>query len=234
VRYGAKDDRYLDWSITVNSRIGGLSEQKQSGGPLERQKLITIDVSDSAIRRHVYDPDQPNQPPRITRVRELQAVDYDAVNYEYQKQLNEMSVGWQEMHPEIVANHDRHNTAFLGFMAKDRDVEFREGEDFGWVRNTVVCIDSDLADAVVTDRAYHYFPTLTSTAAVSVADGPDERLKFMIIGAGHKPTAQEKASTDANEGLMQAKGSLTMGMLIEAIYAGDWTDEVDDLLAGGE
>lgn len=41
-RYGAKDDRYLDWKVSLNERIGGLSELRGRKGPLPRRPLEVI------------------------------------------------------------------------------------------------------------------------------------------------------------------------------------------------
>ncbi|MGY4647662.1 hypothetical protein [Mycobacterium sp. URHB0021] len=225
VRYGVRDDRYLDWSITLNERLGDIEELRAGTAPLQRRTLEVVDVSDSAIRRHVFDPNRRSQPPHVTRLVELRAGDHHRVNYEYQNQMNGVCMSFQQKHPEIVEVEDRHNTATAGFMAKDRDVQFREG-DFGWVRNTVTSIDTDLAEMVFVDRAYYYFPTSPSTAAVLLPDG---EMKFIIAGPGTKPTLDE-AEDDPEDGPMKARGDVTMGMLVQSIYAGDWTNDVDDLL----
>jgi hypothetical protein len=176
-----RNDRYLNWSVTVNERLGDVEELRARTGPLERRKVEVVDVSDSAIRRHVFDPNEPNRAPRVTRLIELRAADHDKVNYEYQNQINRLCVRWQQRHPEIVDVSDRHNVATMGFLTKDRDTNFRDGESFGWVRNTVVAIDTDLADMVIADHAVHYFPTSPSTAGVLL---PDDVMKFIWTSPG--------------------------------------------------
>jgi hypothetical protein len=228
VRYGVDNDRYLDWSITLNHRVGGVSELRESSGPLERRAMEVIDVSDSAIRRQIFNPDDLDQLPRVLRLVELGAEDQDRVDAEYQNQLDRLCARWAKKHGYEVANFpsNRHNTATLNFMAKDRDADFREGESFGWVRNTVVCIDTDFADMVIADRAYHYFPTSSSTAAVLM---PNDTLMFIWIAKGRPPDDTDTAAAESNDGPIQAHGDTTMGMLVDSIYAGDWVDQVDGL-----
>jgi hypothetical protein len=139
-------------------------------------------------------------------------------------------VRWQEDHPEIVDVVDPHNTAIMGFLAEDRDVNFRDGESFGWVRNTVVAIDTDLADMMISDRAYHYFPTSPSTAGVLLPDGV---MKFIWTSQAQKVPPEERGAAgddDSLDGPMTARGDVTMGMIVTSIYAGDWTEGVDGLL----
>jgi len=228
VRYGVRDDRYLDWSITMNARLGDLEELRNTKGPLERRTIEVVDIGDSAVRRQVFDPDDPRRSPRVMRLVELTADDHDRVDFEYQNQLNRLCARWARKHGYEVATFppNRHNTASLNFMAQDRDKDFREGEQFGWVRNTVVCIDTDLADMVVADRAYFYFPTSASTAGVSM---PNNRMMFIWIGAGRPPDDADAAAADSEDGPIQVQGDTTMGMLVDSIYAGNWVDQVDDL-----
>lgn len=234
VRYGFRNDRYLDWSLTLNQRLGDRDLLRQRTGPLERRTLEIIDVSDSAIRRQVFNPEDPDEPPKVIRLVDLGVDDHARVDHEYQNQLNRICARWARKHGYAIADFppNRHNTATLNFMAKDREVEFREGESFGWVRNTVVCIDTDFADMVITDRAYFYFPTSPSTAGVAMPLGTDELMKFIWIGPGHRPTDEEVADAESNDGPIQAQGDATMGMLVESIYAGNWTDNVNELLDG--
>ena len=122
------------------------------------------------------------------------------------------------------ASHKTSYTATMGFLAKDREVEFREGTSFGWVRNTVVCLDTDLADMVISDRAYHYFPTVKSTAAVLL---PHNEFKFIWTAAGQKTSPEEVAAAKQDDdGPMIVQGDATMGMIVASIYAGDWTDNL--------
>ncbi|QFS93547.1 hypothetical protein FIV07_22540 [Mycobacterium sp. THAF192] len=230
IRYGEKDDRYLDWSLTLNVRLGGLAEIRSGSGPLERRTIEIVDVSDSGIRRHVFDPQNPDHAPRTTRLVELRGDSHDRVNHEYQNQINAMSQRLEQQYPEVVNTADRHNTATIGFVAKNRQFEFRHGKSFGWVRNTVLSIDSDLADVVISDRAYYYFPTSPSTAGVLLPDGV---MKFIQTSAAQPVPPEERVpavDNDSQVGPMTARGDVTMGMLIASIYAGDWTAGIDDLL----
>jgi hypothetical protein len=58
-RYGVRDDQYLDWKVSLNERLGGLSEFRAGDDPLRRRPLEVIEVSDSAIIRTIFDPDHP-------------------------------------------------------------------------------------------------------------------------------------------------------------------------------
>lgn len=112
----------------------------------------------------------------------------------------------------------------MGFLAKNREVQFRESSSFGWVRNTVVCLDTDLADMVITDRAYHYFPTMASTAAVLL---PRNEFKFIRTGAAQKTSPEEVAGAEQDDdGPMVAQGGAMMGTIVASIYAGNWTDNL--------
>lgn len=208
--------------------LTGRSTARKSTGPLKRRAIEVVDVSDSAIRRRIFNPDNPNQPPQVVRLVELSADDYTRVDAEYQNQLNRLCARWARKHGYDVAAFpaNRHNTATLNFMAQDRDVDFREGESFGWVRNTVVCIDTDFADMVIADRAYFYFPTSSSTAGVSMPNG---RMMFIWIGEGRAPDDDDTVAADLEDGPIKAHGDTTMGMLVDSIYAGNWVDRVDDL-----
>jgi hypothetical protein len=223
-RYGVKDDRYLDWKVSLNERIGGLSEFRAGDEPLPRRPLEVIEVSDSAIIRTIFDPEHPQNAPKVIRLSELRADDHTEVDYQYQNQINRLCVRWQRRHPQIVDVVDRHNTATMGFLAKDREVQFREGPSFGWVRNTVVCLDTDLADMVISDRVYHYFPTVESTAAVLL---PHNEFKFIWTAAGQKTSPEEVAAAKQDDdGPMIVQGDATMGMIVASIYAGDWSDNL--------
>lgn len=225
IRYGVKAGLYLDWKVSLNERIGGLSDRRAGKGPLARRPLETIEVSDSAVIRTIFDPDNPQRAPKQIRLSELCADDHTEVDYQYQNQINRLCMRWQHSHLEIVDVVDRHNTATMGFLTKNHDdVEFREGPTFGWVRNTVVCLDTDLADMVISDRAYYYFSTVPSTAAVLL---PHNEFKFIGTSAGQKTSPEEVAAAEQDDnGPIIAQGDVTMGMLVASIYAGDWTDKL--------
>ena len=99
VRYGVKNGQYVDWSLTLQVRLGGLEEFRDSpGGPLERRKLEVVDVSVSAIRRHVYNPYEPGEPPHTTVVVPLHAGDHARVDHEYMVQMNGLAKSWAQKH----------------------------------------------------------------------------------------------------------------------------------------
>lgn len=230
VRYGVKADRYLDWSITLNARLGDIEELRGSNDRLERRTLERIDVSDSAIRRHTFDPYNPGSLPRIARLVELQAGDHDRVDFEYRSSLSGLAHMWAQKHPGPA---DRRTNATLLFVENDRDVEFREGDEFGWVRNTVISVDTDLADMVLTDRAGHYFPKVGSTAGVWMPNG---RMMFLKVEPGGHLSPEEREARiadNSDNAPATAHGNTTMAMLVDAIYGGDWISELENL-AGDE
>lgn len=100
------------------------------------------------------------------------------------------------------------------------------------MRNTLICLEDDPADAVLSERSVYYFPTVKTAQAVLRSTG---RMQFITANPGGTLTREEAQATrdDASDdGVAAATGETTMGMLVDSIYAGDWTGEVDDFLGG--
>jgi hypothetical protein len=54
-----------------------------------------------------------------------------------------------------------------------------------------------------------------------------------ITGEPGGPAPAEIMRNDASgDGTTAATGDVTMGMLVDSIYAGDWTGEIDEFLGG--
>jgi hypothetical protein len=81
---------------------------------------------------------------------------------------------------------------------------------------------------VIPERSLFYFPETPSTAGVLLSSGV---MKFINIERGDRFEPGESAVDDAStDGPVKATGGTTMGMLVESIYAGDWTDEIENFL----
>ncbi|MCA2249017.1 hypothetical protein JF729_14625 [Mycobacterium intracellulare] len=232
VRYGKRNGRYLDWSITLRARKGDVEEFRESKDQLERRTLEIVEVSESAIRRHVFDPYSPDQPPQTTVIAPLLAGDGAIVDQQFEIQWNGLCQSWIQKHGS--ATDELHNQATMWFATTKGRPDFQPGGTFDWVHNTLVCVSTDMADAVIAERAGYYFSSRTSTAGVLMPDGVT---KFINIEPGGKVTPDQVANllgSASEDGPMAAAGDVTMGMLVESIYAvtGDWTDGVDDVLGG--
>lgn len=112
---------------------------------------------------------------------------------------------------------DPHTIATFAFAQMIRDPEFRSR--FPWLRNTIVCVESDLAADVLSDRAAHHFPDGGTLACYYPADQ-----RFMFIHA--RPGLAEELS---NESIVarDVRRTLTVGMLVDSIYHhrnGDYSD----------
>lgn len=230
VRYGVQNGLYVDWSLTLKARRGVHEEFRESSkGPLERRKLEVVDVSASAIRRHVYNPYEPDEPPRTMIVAPLHADDYAKVDHEYMVQMNLLAAGWARK--QGATAHNLHNTALWGFVSQNRQPSIRVG-GLSWVRNTLICVEDDPADAVLSERSAYYFPAMTTAQAVLRSTG---RMQFIIANPGRKRTQEgldaARDGTD-DDNVTAAMGGTSMGMLVDSVYAGDWTGEVDDFLRG--
>lgn len=232
VRYGERNGLYLDWSITLYARNGSAEEFRRRGEPLERRTLEVVDVSKSAVRRHVYVPYEPDRPPTVTVVTELHSGDTTKVDRAYQVAMNGLAAGWAQKHGGAFgAPADRHTTATIGFVEKIRDPQLVSG-NLSWVRNTVICTETDLVDGVISERAGHYFPSAKSTAAVLRSSG---RMQFIVATPGEQLTPGQAEETTASQelnGTPVARGAVTMGMMVDSIYSTDWTTEVDEFLGG--
>jgi hypothetical protein len=226
VRYGVRNNVYFDWSITLRARHGDVEEFMQSKKLLQRRTLEVVDVSESAIRRHVYDPYEPDKPPKTTVLVPLQAGDGALVDLQYQKQMNGLAKGWAQKHG-AAATASEHTSTTFAFAEKNHDPEFRNGE-FSWVHNTLVSLSTDHSQAVIAERSGWYFPEKPSTAGVYM---PDSMMKFIKIGPGGKIAPGEADAfleDTSEEGPIKAGGDVTMGMLVDTIYASNWVEGVDD------
>jgi hypothetical protein len=229
VRYGVRNNLYFDWSITLRARHGDVEEFMQSKDHLERRILEIVDVSESAIRRHVFDPYEPHKLPQTTVLVPLQAGDGAVVDMQYQMQMNGLAERWAQKQGAAASPH---TSSTFAFAEKNHDSEFRNGT-FSWVRNTLISLSTDLAQAVIAERSGWYFPQKPSTAGVLM---PDAEMKFIKIGPGGKLAPSEVGAflgDASDEGPMKASGDVTMGMLVDSIYASGWTDGVDDLPEAG-
>jgi hypothetical protein len=227
IRYGVRNNLYFDWSITLHARLGDVEEFTESKAHLKRRTLEIVDVSESAIRRHVFDPYEPDKPPQTTVLVPLHSGDGALVDHQYQVQLNGLAKSWVQKHGAGAAASPHTSTTFA-FAEKNHDPEFRNGK-FSWVRNTLVSLDTDSAQAVVAERSGWYFPQKPSTAGVLMSDGV---MRFIKIGPGGALAPGEVGAymEDASDdGPMKAGGDVTMGMLVDSIYSSGWTEGVDDL-----
>ncbi|MFI5783132.1 hypothetical protein [Nocardia sp. NPDC051570] len=226
VRYGVRDEKYVDWSITLLARLGGLEDFKRTKKHLERRKLQRIDVSNSAIRHHKFDPLNPGRPPETTVAVPLTAGNYELVDQQYGTRLNELYRMWVAPRLGLDGSVEPHTFATFGFVEKNREPEFQDGI-YSWVRNTVVSIDSDEPDDVIVERAASYFPGRPSTTAVWLPSSG--RMKFMKIDPGQQPEEAEAALSSADDDSadtpLRVSGTQTMGMLVEYVNRGDsWID----------
>lgn len=228
VRYGKRNNVYFDWSITLSARHGDVEEFRQSKNPLERRTLEIVDISESAVRRHVFDPYEPDKPPETTVLVRLQAGDGIVVDQQYQHQMNGLFKSWTQKHGPAADDPHTHTT--FNFVSTKQHPDFQPGATFDWVRNTLVCLSTDLADAVISERAGYYFPTSPSTAGVMMPDGV---MKFINMQPGGKlapDVAAAHVADTSEDGPMKATGDVTMGMLVDSIYGTGWTEGVEDLL----
>lgn len=110
---------------------------------------------------------------------------------------------------------DAHTVATFAFAQLRRDPEFRVR--FPWVRNTVVCVESDSASDVLEGMSKHYFPDGATIACYY----PAEHRMMFIMADGPKPATDRSTEADFADNRF---GTLTVGMLVDAIYAGshDW------------
>ncbi|WP_433527747.1 hypothetical protein ACQPZ2_44210 (plasmid) [Nocardia pseudovaccinii] len=218
VRYGVRDDKYLDWSIAVNLRKGTLTDYLGSGSYLERRRLSRVDVSESAIRRYKFDPKNPRTPPKVDVEVQLQAGDEDVVDHQYNVNMAAASRTWRARHP--AAENDPHAYAVFGFAGLDRDPTFRQNRS--WLRNTLVAVDSDIAEEVMVDRLAVYFPQHRNpTAAVLM---PEQDI-FKYMTASERPSPEQSA--DPRESMEVAALQITMGMAVEIANTDeDWTDRL--------
>lgn len=118
---------------------------------------------------------------------------------------------------------DPHTVATFAFAQLRRDPEFTVR--YPWVHNTIVCVESDLA-ADVLSMAAHYFPDPDGRGTLACYYPAEHRMMF-VVADGPKPASERPAGAAVADDRF---GALTIGMLIDAIYAGnhDW----DAMLSG--
>jgi hypothetical protein len=98
--------------------------------------------------------------------------------------MNGLAASWVQKHGAASQNH--HTAATIGFISKNRDPEIRRG-DLSWVRNTLICVETDLADAVLSERGGYYFPTTPRTVGVLRSTG---RMQFIMADPKGKLTPE--------------------------------------------
>lgn len=112
---------------------------------------------------------------------------------------------------------DAHTIATFAFAQMRRDPEF--GARFPWVRNTIVCVDSDLVDDVLTGQMVHYFGETGGTIACYYPR--EQRFMFAyidvpVIAKDGEPPPQP------TPGVREVKDSqenpMTIGQLVNALY----------------
>ncbi|OBF91043.1 hypothetical protein A5791_15785 [Mycobacterium sp. 852002-51163_SCH5372311] len=108
---------------------------------------------------------------------------------------------------------DAHTIATFAFAQMRRDPDF--GARFPWVRNTVVCVESDLASDVLEGQVAHYFPEGGATIACYYPR--DHRMMFIQVGGPYKPDEAPPPPAHAMTA-HNVKNELTIGMIVDAIY----------------
>ncbi|MCV7424392.1 hypothetical protein H7K45_27985 [Mycobacterium yunnanensis] len=108
---------------------------------------------------------------------------------------------------------DAHTIATFAFAQMRRDPGF--GPRFPWVRNTVVCVESDLVDDVLVGQFAHYFP---EGGTVACYYPQDQRFMFIQVGAPQSPGTARGAPHPDTLHAHDKQRKLTMGMVIDSIY----------------
>ena len=113
---------------------------------------------------------------------------------------------------------DAHTVATFAFAQLRRDPDF--AKRFPWLRNTVVCIESDRVSVVMDGLMSHHFPE-GGTVACYYPQGH----RFMFIKS--LPARQSIEPGTVPVVANDPKGELTMGMIIDAMYSKhvDWDTE---------
>lgn len=112
---------------------------------------------------------------------------------------------------------DAHTIATFAFAQLRRDPSF--GPKFPWVRNTVVCVESDLVTEVIEGMSAHYFPDGGTLACYYPSE---QRFMFINVDGPHPAGARPRGDDVAHN----RYGTFTVGMVVEAVYAGNqnWDD----------
>jgi hypothetical protein len=117
---------------------------------------------------------------------------------------------------------DPHTIATFAFAQMRRDPEF--GPRFPWIRNTIVCVESDLADDVLMGQMLNHFPEGGTVACYYPSDH-----RMMFIWVDKPETAKEHDPKTAHPRTIQARDvnrDLTIGMLVDTMYrdrGGNWS-----------
>ncbi|OBG78540.1 hypothetical protein A5701_15460 [Mycobacterium sp. E3305] len=114
-----------------------------------------------------------------------------------------------------------HTIATFAFAQMRRDPGF--AVRFPWVRNTVVCVESDLAADVLDGQVAHYFPGVQATIACYYPR--DHRMMFIRVEGPYK--ADDKSRDPDAITADNSAGQLTIGMLVDSIYrhrGGNYSD----------
>jgi hypothetical protein len=113
---------------------------------------------------------------------------------------------------------DAHTIATFAFAQLRRDPSF--GPRFPWVRNTIVCVESDLASDVLSNMAAHHFPQGCTIACYYPTE---HRFMFIRVDGPHK-AGTHKAEPRGGDVARDTYGEITIGMLVDSIYSSqkDW------------
>lgn len=105
---------------------------------------------------------------------------------------------------------DPHTAATFAFAQLQRDPAFRKR--FSWLRNTIVCVESDLLAEVINDRMSHYFPDGGSIACYYPAE---QRLMFVQAVPKDSPLRRPPAPND--DVLALERPETTIGMVVDYV-----------------
>lgn len=210
VNYGMRDGLYIDWSVSLNKRLGSIDDFRVSKKTLPRRKLQRIDVSQSAIRHHVYDPNYPHRSPEVRTLERLRAGQETFVDESYVEALKLLHAMWRRTHGQHAMD-DAHTKTTFAFAAKDREPSFRDG-DFSFVRNTLIALESDESEEILVERGGQYFPKGHTTLGAFFQDG---RMRFINAGES-RDTAEGAEQRDPDA--LAVTGRTSIGMLIDTYW----------------
>lgn len=114
---------------------------------------------------------------------------------------------------------DPHTIATFAFAQMRRDPDF--ASRFPWVRNTVVCVESDLVDDVLVGQMTHYF---RETGGTLVCYFPhDQRFMFVYVGVpvisnDGKPVPPPPAAPGVKQVQDSRENPITVGAIVNSIY----------------
>lgn len=112
---------------------------------------------------------------------------------------------------------DPHTIATFAFTQMRRDPEFRN--QFPWLRNTIVCVESDLVANVLSERTVTHFP---EGATVACYYPEDQRFMFITASPGLTQQLSDESVIARDD-----HRTLTIGMLVDSIFSdrnGDYSD----------